>query len=479
MSNSSFTNKSCYRLYAGHGNWINLTEQTTQDLLQVFQRGEPCRYTLAAGLYIDIIPNDVDCNSKNIDMVGLMRADLVYEPQSSEHEVQQQMSHYVRSLLDDQGIIDAFPPLRQGEDLPIVTSLPTHRHLSLVPSMTGTVRRGPKPNNSHLQRQGDSDRHSSTSSSATSSVTNEDEHLHFSSSSTTTQGSSTTARKRAGLRRNQNSKRGRQAYSESSSPVKRQQQQQQQQQTNISALEPHNSSNTASYSLSHVPLVPFGEEENASFGLPFQQRDNSIWLPSYHLASRPASQASKNPHHFEFGMEDLYHGLQQRQSPIDILHEYNSYDATTGSFGEHGLYSDEPLMEQQQRTSFESHGFEDHKTSASTSIESYVPASPIPSSNNNHWIEQRSTNNNIHWLTNPSNNLVYPSTSQPEEMILVNQQQQQQPQTQPQQQILLQKHDDIKKEQSSCHHHGEFDRANTSLLTVMENKVSDSYLLTL
>ncbi|KAI7875059.1 uncharacterized protein EV154DRAFT_577909 [Mucor mucedo] len=142
---SHSNNKSCYRLYAGHGNWINLDLKTTQDLLDIFQKGIPCRYQLSAGLFIDIIPHDVDCNSKNIDMFGLMRADLVYESQVVETHVQQLMSHYIRSLLDDQGIIDAFPPLRSGEDLPIITSLPTHRHLSLVPSVVGAVRRGPKP----------------------------------------------------------------------------------------------------------------------------------------------------------------------------------------------------------------------------------------------------------------------------------------------------------------------------------------------
>lgn len=166
---SHSNNKSCYRLYAGHGNWINLDSKTTQELLNIFQKGVPCRYQLSAGLFIDIIPHDVDCNTKNIDMFGLMRADLVYETQVVETHVQQLMSHYIRSLLDDQGIIDAFPPLRSGEDLPIITSVPTHRHLSLVPSVVGAVRRGPKPSLYH--KSSDSVMLSSSSCSASPRLT--------------------------------------------------------------------------------------------------------------------------------------------------------------------------------------------------------------------------------------------------------------------------------------------------------------------
>ncbi|KAI8875486.1 hypothetical protein K501DRAFT_280325 [Backusella circina FSU 941] len=135
----------CYRLYAGNGNWITLGTKTTQDLLDIFEKGVSCRYPLTDRLFIDIIPHDVDCNSKNIDMLGLMRADLVYEPLETEPEVQQSMSHYVHSLLNEQGIIDAFPPLKSDGKLPNVDSLPTHRHLSLVPSTINATKRRVRP----------------------------------------------------------------------------------------------------------------------------------------------------------------------------------------------------------------------------------------------------------------------------------------------------------------------------------------------
>ncbi|KAG1050049.1 hypothetical protein G6F43_007657 [Rhizopus delemar] len=156
--NSLLSNRA-YRLYAGHGNWINLGENTTNDLLDIFAKGVPTRYQLSPGLFIDIIPHDVDCNSKNIDMLGLMRADLVYES-TEENTVQQAMSNYIRGLLDDQGIIDAFPPVKSGENLPHITSLPSHRHLSLVPSVTGVTRRGPK--SSHDYNCDSSSKNSST-----------------------------------------------------------------------------------------------------------------------------------------------------------------------------------------------------------------------------------------------------------------------------------------------------------------------------
>ncbi|KAG1471265.1 hypothetical protein G6F56_002226 [Rhizopus delemar] len=147
MENLLLSNRT-YRLYAGHGNWINLGLDTTNELLDIFSKGVPTRYQLAPGLLIDIIPHDVDCNSKNIDMLGLMRADLVYESKE-ENTVQQSMSNYIHSLLDEQGIIDAFPPVKSNENLPVITSLPSHRHLSLVPSSTGIARRGPKPNHDY------------------------------------------------------------------------------------------------------------------------------------------------------------------------------------------------------------------------------------------------------------------------------------------------------------------------------------------
>ncbi|KAI8968051.1 hypothetical protein BDF20DRAFT_991662 [Mycotypha africana] len=186
LRSSTSAYKSCYRLYAGHGNWINLSEKTTQDLLTIFQKGEPCRYQLAPGLYLSIIPNDVDCNSKNIDMIGLMRADLVCDGNIDESHAQQSLSHYVRSLLDEQGIIDAFPPVRPGQDLPTITSLSTHRHLSLVPSVVSTVRRGPKPSSqpSNMQIHYDSNSKSSTSSSSASSFRGgtDEENINLSSS---------------------------------------------------------------------------------------------------------------------------------------------------------------------------------------------------------------------------------------------------------------------------------------------------------
>jgi hypothetical protein len=141
MTTTATMSSYCYRLYAGNGNWITLSTKTTQDLLEIFEQGVSCRYPLSDQLFIDIIPHDVDCNSKNIDMLGLMRADLVYEPLESGPEVQQNMSLYVHSLLNEQGIIDAFPPLRSDGELPSIDSLPTHRHLSLVPSSVNSTKR--------------------------------------------------------------------------------------------------------------------------------------------------------------------------------------------------------------------------------------------------------------------------------------------------------------------------------------------------
>lgn len=132
-----------YRLYIGHGNWINLSVKTTCDLLDIFKSGVPTRYQLAPGLFIDIIPHNVDFNSRNIDIQGLMRADLVYES-AEENAVQKIMTEFVRDSLNKQGITDLFPPIEHDEELPVVTSLPTHKHLSLVPFLASTVRRRPK-----------------------------------------------------------------------------------------------------------------------------------------------------------------------------------------------------------------------------------------------------------------------------------------------------------------------------------------------
>ncbi|KAL0087665.1 hypothetical protein J3Q64DRAFT_1832976 [Phycomyces blakesleeanus] len=74
----------CYRLYIGNGNWINLGQETTRELLAIYAKGVATRFELVPGLAIDILPNDVDCNSKNTDLPMLMRADLVsVDPESA------------------------------------------------------------------------------------------------------------------------------------------------------------------------------------------------------------------------------------------------------------------------------------------------------------------------------------------------------------------------------------------------------------
>ncbi|KAG0166162.1 hypothetical protein DFQ30_007517 [Apophysomyces sp. BC1015] len=132
----------CYRLYIGNGNWINLSPETTHDLTQIYENGVQTRYELAPGVCIDILPHDVDCNSKNTDLPRLMRADLNYQQKDQSQETtQQELSHYIKSLLESQGIIDAFPPTKPEDTLPLVTTLPTHRHLSMVPTQLSAVRR--------------------------------------------------------------------------------------------------------------------------------------------------------------------------------------------------------------------------------------------------------------------------------------------------------------------------------------------------
>ncbi|KAG1137082.1 hypothetical protein G6F37_009895 [Rhizopus arrhizus] len=132
-----------YCLYIGHGNCINLSVKTTRDLLNILKSGVLTRYQLAPGLFIDIIPHNVDLNSRNIDMQVLMRADLVYES-TEENAVQKITTEFVRDSLNKQGITDLFPPIEYDEESLAITSLPTHKHLSLVPSLASTVRRGPK-----------------------------------------------------------------------------------------------------------------------------------------------------------------------------------------------------------------------------------------------------------------------------------------------------------------------------------------------
>ncbi|KAI7860875.1 hypothetical protein BDC45DRAFT_529493 [Circinella umbellata] len=145
-SSKRFAESRFFRLYIGNGNWVNLTREVTEDLYDVYKKGKATRYELAPGLLLDIIPNDVDCNSKNTDLACLMRVDLCYENDSgeinSEEDTQQRMSKYIKNQLEKQGIIDAFPPTKRSDDkLPRVTSLPTHRHLSMVPTPPTSVNR--------------------------------------------------------------------------------------------------------------------------------------------------------------------------------------------------------------------------------------------------------------------------------------------------------------------------------------------------
>ncbi|KAG2215108.1 hypothetical protein INT46_002940 [Mucor plumbeus] len=439
----SFSNKSCYRLYAGHGNWINLNAKTTQDLLRIFEKGEPCRYQLASGLFIDIIPNDVDCNSKNIDMVGLMRADLVYEPQMMENHVQQLMSHYIRSLLDEQGIIDAFPPLRQGENLPIITSIPTHRHLSLVPSVVGTVRRGPKSSNTNQQRKG---------SSSLSLVTlTDDDHLAISSSSSTTHDSFSTTNANTNRKRAPKSTTAACTIIPRRSHLKRSRQNSNNTDS-IELISPHTkrhilslelpnlnsasinnsvfTNNTASINMSS--FMDHSSQSNVNGGLlgfNQQQHNNhhqqqlqhhtstNFWIPSYQSSPTPTSTRSSG-FNFEFGM-DFDHVLQQQQqqhhqqqphqklSPTDILHEYNTTNFSHHIMtNEHDLYSNNAAADaaaaavthiQQQNHVNHSHILNDNQqhmmttgsSSDTTSLESFIPASPVPAN----WLE---SNHHLH-----------------------------------------------------------------------------------
>lgn len=136
-----------FRLYIGNGNWVNLSQETTNDLNEIYKNGVPARYELAPGLVLDILPHDVDCNSKNTDLPRLMRVDLCYT--KDEASTQQALSRYVKEVLESQGIIDAFPPTKSPNDpLPPVTSLPTHRHLSMVPTSLCLARRASRSSSS-------------------------------------------------------------------------------------------------------------------------------------------------------------------------------------------------------------------------------------------------------------------------------------------------------------------------------------------
>ncbi|GAA5803860.1 hypothetical protein HPULCUR_009345 [Helicostylum pulchrum] len=342
-------NKSCYRLYAGHGNWINLSSKTTQDLLQIFEDGIPCRYKLSEGIFIDIIPHDVDCNSKNIDMFGLMRADLVYETQLAENRVQQLMSHYTRNLLDDQGIIDAFPPLRSGEDLPIITSVPTHRHLSLVPSVVGAVRRGPKPATLYKQALTVEDTVMLSSSASSSS-----------SSPTTTTGR-ITKKKASYMQSKRSSKRNQPTIVESIRTERPQ--------LNISDNSSQNNNN-------QISLFE-GNHHSSNY-----MDNGSHHSQVYHHTSYPVMNYPAPPHsnpwgyhrqvssgnathntNFSFDFDFDQGQTTQRQSPTDILHEYEyqRFDNAAEMYRANTLVEEKPTA------------------SSNDSTDSYVPNSP------HHW----------------------------------------------------------------------------------------------
>ncbi|CAO3630886.1 unnamed protein product [Cunninghamella echinulata] len=166
-----------FRLYVGNSNWINLSPKMTADFIEIWKKGKPTKYKLAPGLSIDILPNDVDCNSKTTDLPMLMRADLCYDKEDiNEHTddyddnnnlenknknhnqltqpqqaktlnerkeiVQQRLSQFVKNILDSQGIIDAFPPASSSDDiLPPIFNIPAHRHLGLIPVVAKLAKR--------------------------------------------------------------------------------------------------------------------------------------------------------------------------------------------------------------------------------------------------------------------------------------------------------------------------------------------------
>lgn len=390
MSNNNITsnNKSCYRLYAGHGNWINLSAKTTQDLLQIFREGIPCRYPLSAGLAIDIIPNDVDCNSKNINMFGLMRADLVYENQSDENHVQQLMSHYIRSLLDEQGIIDAFPPPRAGEDLPIVTSIPTHRHLSLVPSVLGAVRRGPKPSSYKKQSATTTTTNSSSSSAAPGSLVSSVSSSSASSPSRGCKRSYTIPNKRNNSAINkrstsssQISKNRQQILSNSILPAEVNHVQLfDHSQAHYMNMNPTSSAPPTTkqhedyhhhhHQNQHYGMLPmtFSHQQEHQEQQQHQQQHQQHHIWSFQPQNSSATRSTTNLFNFEFNMEldQQQQGDEEeerrKQSSTDILQEY---EFTQRGFDGGELYANSILEE-------------DHHlpNSTSDSTDSYAPASP-------------------------------------------------------------------------------------------------------
>ncbi|KAI9321378.1 hypothetical protein BX666DRAFT_2023518 [Dichotomocladium elegans] len=150
-----------FRLYIGNGNWVTLPQHVSDDLQTIYRNGLPVQYTLGPGLSLDILPNDMDCNSRTACLPGLMRVDLCYSNRSDTEVSQQALARYVKQLLESQGTMDAFPPpaamrctkehLAENEDIkeeqetgdiltmPHVLSLPSHRHLSLVPPLPPSV----------------------------------------------------------------------------------------------------------------------------------------------------------------------------------------------------------------------------------------------------------------------------------------------------------------------------------------------------
>ncbi|KAI7874528.1 hypothetical protein K492DRAFT_199902 [Lichtheimia hyalospora FSU 10163] len=135
-----------YRLYIGNGNWVTLPDHITNDLLDIYERGVAARYHVAPGLAFDIIPNDMDCNSRNASLPKLMRVDLCYEGADDSNAVQEHLSRWIKHVLEAQGTVDAFPPpssdRKENEpstSLPRVMSLDPHRHLHLVPSLPLSV----------------------------------------------------------------------------------------------------------------------------------------------------------------------------------------------------------------------------------------------------------------------------------------------------------------------------------------------------
>ncbi|KAI8079576.1 uncharacterized protein B0P05DRAFT_571499 [Gilbertella persicaria] len=386
MSNNSYpytSNKSCYRLYAGHGNWINLGAKTTQDLLQIFGKGEPCRYQLAPGLSIDIIPHDVDCNSKNIDMVGLMRADLVYEPHLMEGHVQQLMSHYVRNLLEKQNIVDVFPPTRPSENLPIITSIPTHRHLSLVPMVMGAARRGPKAYQPAYARTTPS-----TSSASSTAFTQEGNHTPISSSSFSSDSSPTRKRK-------------------AKSVITRRKQPKQTKSAPTVELSSQRMIAASDYCPSAMNLRLFANfpqldntmDQDYHYNHPNNTHSsllNNHSLPppppppppsSSQVWAQPYSSRSTHNNNFDFDFNvEFDQSTMHRQSPTDILHEYDRHFSSSSSFNDQ-QQPQQPTQQPQHHNELYSmpHALlsenNNQQTSSEPHLESYVPSSPIPNQN--------------------------------------------------------------------------------------------------